>query len=57
MIGEKSRSSWAKMGEKKVVTGRNLTYSGGAQAHWFDKAKEKDGDNWVKLVKKTAGGG
>ena len=57
MIGEKSRSPWAKKGEKKVVTGRNLTYSGGGQAHWFDKAKAADGDSWVNLVKKTAGGG
>lgn len=57
MIGENSRSPWAKKGEKKVVTGRDLTYSGGGQAHWFDKAKEVDGDNWVDLVKKTAGGG
>ena len=57
MVGEKSRSPWAKKGEKKVVTGRNLTYSGGGQAHWFDVAKAADGDEWVKLVKKTAGGG
>lgn len=57
MIGEKSRSPWAKKGEKKVVTGRNLSYSGGGQAHWFDAAKAADGNNWVDLVKKTAGGG
>lgn len=57
MIGEKSRSPWAKKGERKVVTGRDLTYSGGGQAHWFDKAKSVDGDSWVNLVKKTAGGG
>lgn len=57
MIGEKSRSPWAKKGEKKVVTGRNLTYSGGGRAHWFDAAKDADGDDWVKLVKQIAGGG
>lgn len=57
MIGKESRSPWAKKGEKKVVTGRNLSYSGGGQAHWFDAAKAADGDNWVDLVKKTAGGG
>ena len=56
MIGKESRSPWAKKGEKKVVTGRNLSYSGGGQAHWFDAAKAADGDNWVDLVKKTAGG-
>ena len=57
MIGEKSRSPWAKKGEKKVVTGINLTYSGGGRAHWFDAAKDADGDDWVKLVKQIAGGG
>ena len=57
MIGEKSRSPWAKKGEKKVVTGRNLTYSGGGQAHWFDAAKAADGAEWEKLVKQIAGGG
>lgn len=57
MVGEKSRSPWAKKGEKKVVTGRDLTYSGGGQAHWFDPAKAADCDEWVKLVKRTAGGG
>lgn len=56
MIGEKSRSPWAKKGERKVVTGRNLTYSGGGQDHWFDKAKAADCDSWVNIVKKTAGG-
>lgn len=57
MVGEKSRSPWAKKGEKKVVTGRNLTYSGGGQAHWFNAAKAADGAEWEKLVKQIAGGG
>lgn len=58
MVGERSRSAWAKKAEKKVVTELNLKYSRpGAKAHWFDEAKKKDGDNWVNLVKKTAGGG
>jgi hypothetical protein len=57
MIGEKSRSPWAKKGEKKVVTGRNLTYSGGGQAHWFNAAKAADVAEWEELVKRIAGGG
>lgn len=58
MVGERSRSAWAKKAEKKVVTKFNLKYSRpGAKPHWFDEAKKKDGDNWVDLVKKTAGGG
>ena len=55
MIGEKSRSPWAKKGERKVVTGRNLTYSGGGQSHWFEKAKEKDLNSWVKVVENIVG--
>lgn len=51
MIGEQSRSPWAKKGEKKVVTDRNLQYSrAGAQSQWFDAAKEADGDKWQKVV-------
>lgn len=58
MVGERSRSAWAKKAEKKVVTKFNLKYSRpGAKPHWFDEAKKKDGDNWVDLVKETAGGG
>ena len=57
MVGVKSRSAWAKKGEKKETTGKALTYSKGRTSKWFDKAKAKDGDNWVNLVKKTAGGG
>ena len=57
MIGEKSRSPWAKKHEKKVVTDRPLSYSGGGQDHWFEPAKAADCDEWVNLVKKTVGGG
>lgn len=58
MIGEKSQSPWAKKGEKKVVTDRNIRYSKtGAQSKWFDAAKKKDCDSWVDTVKNIAGGG
>lgn len=57
MVGVRSRSAWAKKGEKKETSGETLTYSKGRGPKWFDKAKAKDGDNWVNLVKKTAGGG
>ena len=56
MIGEKSRSAWAKKGERKVLSGKSLTYTRGGP-EWFDKAKAKDGKNWVNTVKETAGGG
>lgn len=57
MVGVKSRSAWAKKGEKKVLSGANLTYSNGRTSHWFEKAKAKDGESWNRLVKNTAGGG
>ena len=66
MVDAKTGSPWARKGAQKVTVSEfqgktnakeNLTYSGGGQAHWFDKAKEADGDSWVNLVKKTAGGG
>lgn len=57
MVGRNSRSAWAKKAEKKVTTGKPLRYSrAGAQSHWFDKAKEVDGDSWVQIVKNIVGG-
>lgn len=61
MVGEESGSPFAKKGEKKVVTDRPLRFSKNhhpeATDHWFDPAKEKDLDKWIKQAKKTAGGG
>lgn len=70
MVDEKTGSPWARLGAKKVLvsqyTGKtqakeNLTYSKAAhpdaQKEWFLPAKEKDGRQWVKDAKKTAGGG
>lgn len=70
MVSEITGSTWARLGEKKVLVSQysgqtkakeDLTYNKtahpDAQARWFDAAKEKDGKRWVKNVKKTAGGG
>ena len=58
MVGERSRSPFARKAERKVVIDRDLTYSNPrATAHWFDTAKDKHGLSWVRLVKKKAGGG
>lgn len=50
MVGIRSRSAWAQKGEKKVTTGKNLTYSNGRESHWFDAAKSRDKAHWVKVV-------
>lgn len=70
MVSEVTGSTWAKLGEKKVLVSQysdktkakedlvfNRTAHPKAQAHWFDAAKNKDGKKWVKNVKKKAGGG
>lgn len=54
MIGRYSKSAWAKKGEKKVLSGKSLTYTRG-RPKWFNKAKAKDGKRWVKIVKKEVG--
>ena len=56
MVGQYSRSAWAKKGEKKVLSGGKLNYSRGGP-HWFDKAKERDMDSWEEVVKKAIGDG
>ena len=57
MVGEKSRSAWAKKAEKKVVVGKDLTYSNGRQSHWFEAAEKADKEMWIRVTKRTAGGG
>lgn len=45
-------------GAKLIATDRPLTYSNPkAVPFWFDKAKEVDGQKWIKRVKEIAGGG
>ena len=61
MEGVRSKSPWAKKGEKKQVTGRQIQYTKtkhpDAQSHWFEPAKKKNLKKWVRVTKKTAGGG
>lgn len=43
---------------KKHPTGQQLQYhTAGTGDHWFEKAKEQHKDEWVRLVKQTAGRG
>lgn len=58
MVDPETNSPWARKGAKKVVTDKDLQFSNPkATPHWFDTAKKKDGKDWVKQTKKTAGGG
>ena len=47
MIGTKSHSPWAKLGEKKIYTGKALTYHGGniRGAHPFERMKADKGQS------------
>lgn len=56
MVGVYSHSPWAKRGERKVVTSRNLTYQGGALrgSHPFERMKADKRDNILFEVAKYA---
>jgi hypothetical protein len=57
MVDPKTGSPWARKGAKKTVTNREIKYSNPrATAKWFETAKQSHSDEWVKLVKKHAGG-
>lgn len=50
--------SWANKGERKYPTGEPLVqHTPGTVDHWFDKAKEEHGEQWIELVKREAGKG
>lgn len=70
MVSEVTGSTWARLGEQKVLVSQysgktkakddlvyNKTAHPEAQAHWYDAAKARDLKKWVKNTKKTAGGG
>lgn len=57
MVGERSKSAWAKKGEKKVVTANRLTFErAAAKPKWFEYAKSQNGEMWVRVAKRAAGG-
>lgn len=58
MVGEKTRSPWARKHERKVVTDRALTWSNPMAApFWFDVAWKRHGDQLIKLVQEDLEGG
>lgn len=61
MVDEVTGSPWARKGAKKIVTDKNLdfdkSHNRNVTDHWFETAKKKHLDEWLKEVKETAGGG
>ncbi len=50
--------SFANKGEQKYPTGMPLNYhTPGTSDHWFERAKETHGKQWIDLVKREAGKG
>ena len=58
MVGEKSRSAWAKPNEKKVVTGKDISYQGGGKrgAYWFERMKADHKGDILRGAAEKAGG-
>ncbi len=57
MVDPETGSPFARPGAKKIVTERPLTYSNPrATPKWFETAKENHGDEWIREVKRIAGG-
>lgn len=56
MVGVYSHSPWARLGERKVVTNKNLTYQGGGLrgAHPFERMKADKRDSILFQVAKEA---
>jgi len=51
MVDPATNSPWARPGAKKVLTDRSLKYSRPeACSHWFDEAKARNGEYWIKKV-------
>lgn len=57
MVDEDTGSAWASPGAHKVVSAEPLKFSGSARSKWFLSAKQKNLNQWLKLAKRTAGGG
>ena len=56
MVGVYSHSPWARLGERKVVTNKNLTYQGGGLrgAHPFERMKADKRESILFQVAKEA---
>ena len=57
MIDPETGSTWAKRGNTKVVTDRNLVFTKDfhpeAQDHWFEASKAQNLDKWLRVAEKA----
>lgn len=57
MVDPVTGSAWAKEGETKVLTDRNLVIStavhGQAQSHWFEASKAQNLKKWERVAAKA----
>lgn len=56
MIGRITHRPWAKRGETKVVTSKDISYGKVhplACSHWFERSKALYKNNWLKIAKKV----
>ncbi len=57
MVGKETGSPWARKDEEKVVTDRPLTWGKpNAGPHWFEVAKARYLDQWLKHVQEDLDG-
>ncbi len=58
MVSPSTGSSWAKSGERKVLTDRSLTYHGAPKrgAFWFERMKADHKESILQGAKKIIGG-
>ncbi|MEG0164384.1 minor capsid protein [Anaerorhabdus sp.] len=58
MLSKKTHSAWARYGDEKYVTNKNLNFSKGANANagpnWFNRAKASNIDKWLRIYAKGA---
>ena len=61
MVDPETNSPWARPGAKKIVTNKDLDYDKSHNPkvtdHWFETAKARHGESWIRAVKNIAGGG
>ena len=59
MVGEQSHSPWARAGERKVVTEKDLTFHSGDSrrgSFWFERSKADHLTQWINGAAQIAGG-